>query len=252
MGETTLSKKLFRCELNEDVYDCFSQRIDLFDNVLKNHTSILFIINKSKKNDEITSQQINTTIHWAEYLRLTYINVLKMDPEDRYSFEKCCEDAIVSLKSVGIKFINSPKIIMKLNKYFRKNDTFSHPNIQVEMDWTYESPFSETYPEVKKQLREWCTKKLSLLNCYVIRKYITEQIFPKVYLTYLSENSHDNSPTLEKFLSDFGLNKNLSESTTWRWTTHLGFRYDKRKKSYFTNRHESEENHEFCKKFIKE
>ncbi len=57
-----------------------------------------------------------------------------MDPEDRYSFEKCCEDAIVSLKSVGIKFINSPKIIMKLNKYFRKNDTFSHPNIQVEMD----------------------------------------------------------------------------------------------------------------------
>ena len=69
-----------------------------------------------------------------------------------------------------------------------------------------------------------------MLNCDVIKKNITEHIFPKVYLTYLSEISHDNSPTLEKFLSDFRLNENnLSESTTWRWMTCLGFQYDERK-----------------------
>ena len=44
-----LSKKLFGCKLNEDVYDCLSRRIDLLDDVLKNHESILSIINKGKK-----------------------------------------------------------------------------------------------------------------------------------------------------------------------------------------------------------
>ena len=34
--------------------------------------------------------------------------------------------------------------------------------------------------------------------------------------------------------------------------THLGFQYDERKKSFFTDRHESEETCEHRKKFIKE
>ena len=223
--------KNFGCRLNEDVYDCLSRRINLFDDVLKNHTSILSIINKGKKSDEITSQQINTTIHRAQYLRLTYMNVLKMNCEGRRSFEKCCEDAIENLKNVGIKFLNSPKVIMKLNQYFRRNDTFPYPNIQFELDCQYESPFLEMYPEVKIKLREWATKNLSELNCDEVKKYITQELLPEVHQTYLSENLHNNSPTLDEFLSDFGLKRSLSESTTWRWLIHLGFRYDERKKS---------------------
>ena len=71
------------------------------------------------------------------------------------------------------------------------------------------------YPEVKIQLREWATRNLSVLNCDVIQKYITEQVFPKVYQTYLSEISHNNSPTLDEFLADYGLKRTLSESTTY-------------------------------------
>ncbi len=102
---------------------------------------------------------------------------------------------------------------MKLNRYFRKNDTFLHPNIQVEMDQKYESPFLEMYPEVKMQLKEWGAKNLSVLNCEVIKKYITEKVFPKIYQTYLSETSHDNSPNFDDFLAAYGLKRNLSEST---------------------------------------
>ena len=167
------------------------------------------------------------------------MNVLKMAPEDRCSFEKRCEDAIEDLKKVGIKFIHSPKIIMKLNRYFRRFGTFPHPNIQVELARRYESPFLEIYPEVKLELRQWATKNLSVLNCDVVQKYITEELFPKIHQTYLLNNSNNNSPSLDEFLSDYGLKRNLSESTTWKWFTHLGFQYDERKKSHFTNRHES-------------
>ena len=126
-----------------------------------------------------------------------------MDPEDKQSFENGVRMQLIEqLKNVGTKFINSPKVIMNLNWYFRKNDTFPHPNIQIEMEWKYESLFLEMFPEVKIQLREWETKNLSVLNCDVIKRYITEQVFPKVYQTYLSETSHNNSPTLDGFLAD--------------------------------------------------
>ena len=101
-----------------------------------------------------------------------------MDPQDRHSFEKCCEEAINSLKQVGIKFIHSPKIIMKLNHYFRNNNTFPHPNIQVELDRQYESPFLETFPEVKIQIREWASKNLSDLSCDEVQKYLTKELLP--------------------------------------------------------------------------
>ena len=141
----SLSKKVLGCKVNESVYDCLSWCID----------NRINIINKGKRNDEITSQHINTLIHRVQYLWLTYTNVLKMASEDRHLFEKCSEDAIEDLKKVGIKFIHSPTIIMKLNHYFCRNDPFPHPNIQGEMDCRYELPFLEMHTEVKIQLREW-------------------------------------------------------------------------------------------------
>ena len=89
------------------------------------------IISKSKKNNKFTSEQINTTIYRTQYFRLTYMDVWKMAPEDRRLFGKCSEDVIEDLIKVGIKFIHSPKIVMKLNRYFRRNYRFPHPNIQV-------------------------------------------------------------------------------------------------------------------------
>ena len=248
----TRAKSIFGCDLDENVYDCLSRRIDLFDEVLKNNVPISSIVNKSDKKSQFTPKQMNTTIHRMQYLRLTYLKVLNMDPDKRCSFKMCCELAIEHLKEVGIKFIHSPKYLMKLNRYFRQNNKLPHPNIQVELDRQYRSPFLEMFPEAKIELKEWALKNLSVLNCDVIKKYISQKLFPKVYETYLSEHPNDNSPSLDHFLSDFGLKRNISESTTWRWLTHLGFKFDERKKTYYTDKHESEENRVYRKKFIDE
>ena len=85
------------------------------------------------------------------------------------------------------------------------------------------------YPEAKIELKECATKKLSVMNCDVINNYITNELFPKVYLTYLTDQPNDNSPSLHGFLFYFGLKQNCSESTTWWWLTHLGLITTKRK-----------------------
>ena len=126
------------------------------------------------------------------------MNVLKMNSEDRYSLKKCREKAIEDLRKDGIKPIHSPKSLMRLNRYFRLSNTFPHPNIQVELDWQYESPFLETYPEAKTQLREWTTKNISVLNYDHVKKYITQIIFLSTYQTYL-DLQNDNSPSLDFF-----------------------------------------------------
>ena len=71
------TKNIFGCKAEESVYDCLSNRIDLLDDVMKNNIPISLIIKKSDQNsDEFSPEQVNTTIHRAEYLRLTYMNVL--------------------------------------------------------------------------------------------------------------------------------------------------------------------------------
>ena len=110
-----------------------------------------------------------------------------MRTEDRYPLKKCCEQAIEDLRKVGIKFIHSPKSLIKLNRYFCLSNTFPHPNIQVELDRQYESPFLKTDPEAKTQLREWATKNISVLNCDHVKNTLHRiyfQRFIKLTWTY--------------------------------------------------------------------
>ena len=65
----------------------------MLNDVLQNHKSMALIIGK-KKNDGITSQQMFTTIHQAQYLRLTWRNVLEMNSEEMCKYKDYCEITI--------------------------------------------------------------------------------------------------------------------------------------------------------------
>ena len=53
-------KKLFGCKYDEEVYDCMSRRIDMFDDILANNLPISKIINKCSKESELTPSQVIT------------------------------------------------------------------------------------------------------------------------------------------------------------------------------------------------
>ena len=93
------------------------------------------------------------------------------------------------------------------------------------------------------KIRRWSNQNLGHLSCENVAVYMREELFPSIYTTYLSENNlhNNNPPTLQQFLMDYGI-KNVSVQTAWRWMRYLGYKYDERKKSYFTDKHESDEN----------
>ena len=74
---------------------------------------------------------------------------------------------------------------------------------------------------------------------------------PDTYRTYLGECDSGNEPlSQECFLQIFGL-KNVSNTIVQKWMQNIGFTYDERRKSYFSDKHEDKENILSRKKFIK-
>ena len=141
---------------------------------------------------------------------------------------------------------------MKWNRIFRLDEAFPYPNINIELGNTYHSEFIDSFPEIKMMIKKWANANLDELNCENIGKYIRNEAVPAIYQTYLSENSDsvDEALSLVDFLRLFKL-KNISDSTVWRWMRDLGFSYDERRKTCFSDKDENKENVQYRQKFIK-
>ena len=73
--------------------------------------------------------------------------------------------AVQKCHKFGNKLINSPKVLMNLNMYFRQNETFPHLNITIELERKYHSVLLDTFPElVIKLRRQWASKILAKMN----------------------------------------------------------------------------------------
>ncbi len=97
---------------------------------------------------------------------------------------------------------------------------------------------------------EWATQNLLVLNYESTTNYKQNQIIPKIYQTHLQDFNEDRfHPSLTEFLGLFGL-KNISIPTTWRWMNYIGFKFDERRKPYFSDRHEVESNVKFGEVYL--
>ena len=142
---------------------------------------------------------------------------------------------------------------MKLNRYFREHKTFPHPNITIELGRKYHSVFLDTFPELEIKLRQWTSKNLAKVRVKNVKNFIDESLIPEMYKTYLKESQQANNhlDSVGDFLEEFGISKKgVSHTTTTRWLHELGYEYKERKKSYFTDRHESEKNVRFREEFV--
>ena len=80
---------------------------------------------------------------------------------------------------------------------------------------------------------------------------LKENIVPQVHKTYLEDCDSDNDPlSHEDFLHLFGLRK-ICLSSAWKWMNHMGFSYDERQKSYFSDCHENNSNEDYWKQILK-
>ena len=101
-------------------------------------------------------------------------------------------------------------------------------------------------------IRKWANSKLDSLSCENVQLHIKNYILPEVYKTYLGDcDSDDDALSQDDLLHLFGLKK-ICLTTVWKWMKYMGFSYNERIKSYFSDHHEDEGNKTCQKKFIKE
>ena len=186
---------IFNCKKNETVYDCLSRRIDQFNLIMNNKKCISTIVNKAREaHCEINSHQTILIINRMQYLKQAYLFMLeKQSSGSNNTFSNCCKKTIEYMsKCNGVNVIRNHEILMKWNRVFRLDEVFPHPNVNIQMGNTYQSELLEAFPEVKTMIQKWANNNLDKLNCENVGLYIRNDVVPKIYKTYLSEEENDD------------------------------------------------------------
>ena len=189
-----------------------------------------FSINAIKKS-ELISSQIVTTRQQIVFLKQAYLAVLSLESCEKIHFEDHCENATEKCNEFGLKKIISPKVLMKQNRYFWDNETFPHPNLTIQLDCKYSSPFLDSFPEFRIRLRKWVTQNFLKMNCEYVRNIINEVLIPEIYQIYQNNDKHNNLHSYREYLEEFSLSKNgVSNSTTLQWLYALVLEFQERER----------------------
>ena len=147
------------------------------------------------------------------------------------TWKECCEEAV---KATGpLQKIISAATIMDWNKKVRVKEMFPPPYRRGE----YSPVLLDIYPKAKSMIIEWLEDNLAKFSCESLSNYMRNEFGQKLFdvvtpgrlLTY---NDFQNSINL----STFGV------STAHRYITLLGYKWCGRKKTHYSDKHESEEN----------
>ena len=100
-------------------------------------------------------------------------------------------------------------------------------------------------------LINWSKENINLLNCESARTFVVSEIIPACLQRCNEEHIKQGREELthEEFMTYVGLT-GVSATTAWRWLRLLGFRYKSINKSYYTDRHEDNDNVKARMKFI--
>ena len=129
---------------------------------------------------------------------------------------------------------------MQWNRIFRENEIFPHPNIYIDMGKTENPPFLETFAEIIFELRQFARNNENGLSYEAVTLHLQECIIPKIYENLKKDCEVNNQPAYQEFLQCFHV-KSISSVTAWRWLKSIGFSCCERKKNYFTDKHEDDE-----------
>ena len=109
-------------------------------------------------------------------------------------------------------------------------------------------PLLHSNPDIKEAILTHCNDNLSTLSVESLHEYITTKCLPTLLETRRVETKN-NSMTMEDLLRENRL-RTVHPKTVNNWLRQLGYKYCPRKKNYYNDKHESEENVTYRYKFI--
>ena len=212
-----------------------SSMIDLLHNGTKDPKKLI-----ENTESELTYYQGKSIEIKATYLRMAYVFALEHMPLKTWGW--CCERAIKMLETVGRDDVTCSQTLTKWNREFRKNRTFRSPITKKK----YSPSLLDKHPEAKAIICKWAGDNLNApLSCESLAVFVRENLAKELY----EKIKDDCTLTLDEFTDSLNLTK-FSVSSASRYLKHLGFRYSTRRKSYYNDKHESDENKAYRIKYI--
>jgi hypothetical protein len=107
----------------------------------------------------------------------------------------------------------------------------------------------DNYPTFKNSLVKEMDTNLAHLTGEFVHRYVMDNGLPAIMKERRKELDGDTTFTTKDLLNENGLTK-ISLSTIYRWMDTLGYKYNERKKCYYVDNHESDENVAYRNEFL--
>ena len=222
-----------------------SRRISLLEDLMKNPKKIKARVNRAEQCG-LESHEAGIILNQCYYLRQAYR--IALDSMPKKTWVKCCEEAIQRMKEMGNAKIKHSKTLRRWNKMFRRNEIFPHPNVNIEMRREYSPVLLDVYPEAREKICEWASKNIDKLSCEALVDFVNGELIQELYRRHVNECGL-TCLSMDDFRKSLKI-RSFSVSTSWKYLQHLGYRWKKRKKSYYNDKHESNENVKYRLEFI--
>ena len=256
--ESRSAKDLFApSSPDSDMFIALNVRVELLESVINSQSEVSEIVNRANENNMTYGEAISI-LQKCFYLRCAYVLALdSMGNGSGVTWKKCCKQAIKKMRQEGLQKVSSWRSISRWNRIFRTNEIFPHPNVKIELKREYSPLFLELYPEAKDKIREWGSNNLQGLTAEKLANYVRTELVVEIHQQHVSESNAQNPPLTAMTIEEFKRSVKIREfcvATAWKYMKFLLFKWDERRKTYYSDKHESEENvrarEEFTKKYM--
>ena len=259
--ESPEAAKLFRPKDDDNtVEETLTRRIKTLSAAVATSEGWRAVVEGRDPDDVCTDSDINAIRQRCMLLCQAYLAAMKRlgRGEGKHTWKMCCVEACTTLNFLGVVQATNPTSTERYNLACRSDETFPHPNQFANLGKKPDPQMFQVYPELKERIERFCTANVATLSVESLCNFVHGTLMPETHALFLADlppTAPDEVRTLEHFCHCFNL-KNLSFTTVWRWMKHIGFTYDRRKKSFHVDGHERSdvvsERKTFCKTYLME
>jgi len=259
--ESPEAAKLFNPSQDDlSAYETVERRIRFLAAVNQQTEGWRFVVDGRDPENLCTPSDVRNTQQRCMTLCQAYVNAKQQlgRGEQKWTWKRCCDEACRLLNPIGINLATHCETVQRHNVVFKGTESFPHPNQHATLGKKPEPQMFQVCPELKEKVERFCTRNVATLSIEALCDYMHADVIPATHQLFVADLPLDapiECRSLEHFYNCFNL-KNLSFTTVWRWMKHLGFTYDRCKKSFCVDGHERDdvvaERKQFCKSCLQE
>ena len=245
------AKDLFGACPGETAKEAAHRRLDILTRVTNTVDGYKLLLDDRDELDRCT--ECDKKLLEKKAIAMAWAIVLALDEMPRITWAMVCRTTAQKLQKFRIANVG-PTMIEEWNKQMRAENTLRNPRGPLPMNERKQKipPLFEDYPDHWSAFVQYGEVNLKQLSSMVMHSFVVNTIRVSIKEGKAIDMSRKDDDYLadnvtEPPLSDEDIKRQYnittwSEETVRRWMAAAGFKYSKRKKHFYTDKHEDENN----------